>query len=202
MPFSGTSSSPKQSQYVTIITLTARNINSSMRPSQFPLHAPLELRKIGRLEDWKAGELPIFHSSILPTPAVSGCRCGVAAGVNIRHNQPWSKQKDNVQEARAGIRVSRKMTTAQAKGFGPIEDSLARILILGSIPGEASLAAGEYYAHPRNAFWRIMGRLFDFDPGGSYKSRSAALRSAGIALWDVLRACRRAVLGACRGGRE
>jgi len=77
------------------------------------------------------------------------------------------------------------------QSFPPIETAGARILILGSMPGEASLRAGQYYAHPQNLFWRIMGELLDFDPASPYDSRVRALESAGIALWDVLRSCRR-----------
>ena len=69
-------------------------------------------------------------------------------------------------------------------GFPPIARSDARILILGSLPSQRSLAVGEYYAHPQNAFWRIMRELVGAD--GSYASRCAALVEARIALWDVL----------------
>ncbi len=59
------------------------------------------------------------------------------------------------------------------------------------MPGAASLAAGEYYAHPQNAFWRIMGALFGTAPTEPYAARVAALLDHGIALWDVLAACNR-----------
>jgi len=59
------------------------------------------------------------------------------------------------------------------------------------MPGGASLAAGEYYAHPQNAFWRIMGALFGVAATEPYSSRVAALLEHGIALWDVLAACER-----------
>ena len=77
------------------------------------------------------------------------------------------------------------------QGFPPIESAAARTLILGTMPGRASLEAGQYYAHPRNAFWRILGELIGFDPGDAYERRTAQLVASGIAVWDVLRACRR-----------
>lgn len=65
------------------------------------------------------------------------------------------------------------------------------MLILGSMPSRASLAAGRYYAHPQNAFWPIMGALLGFDPRAPYARRARALKAARIALWDVLRSCAR-----------
>lgn len=64
-------------------------------------------------------------------------------------------------------------------------------LILGSMPGRASLAAKQYYAHPQNAFWRIMSELLQFDPNAAYPARIQLLKSARIALWDVLQSCSR-----------
>jgi hypoxanthine-DNA glycosylase len=67
----------------------------------------------------------------------------------------------------------------------------ARVLVLGSLPSEISLARGEYYAQPRNAFWPIMGELFDFSPALPYAERIAMLKSRRIALWDVCSAAER-----------
>lgn len=59
------------------------------------------------------------------------------------------------------------------------------------MPGRASLRAGEYYAHPLNAFWRIMGALFGTPPDAPYSERLTALARHRVALWDVLAACSR-----------
>lgn len=77
------------------------------------------------------------------------------------------------------------------EGLPPIVGEGARVLILGSMPGALSLQRQEYYAHPRNAFWRITGELLWFDASAPYDERVAALRAAGVAVWDVLRLCRR-----------
>ncbi|MGO9927033.1 MAG: DNA-deoxyinosine glycosylase [Mycobacterium sp.] len=84
------------------------------------------------------------------------------------------------------------MSVPLLQGFPPVVDDRARVLILGSFPSAQSLATGQYYANPRNAFWPITGELFGFDGSASYAKRLAALQSHGVALWDVLRECRRA----------
>jgi hypoxanthine-DNA glycosylase len=75
------------------------------------------------------------------------------------------------------------------RSFAPIADRRARVLILGSMPGRKSLAQNQYYAHERNAFWSMMGTLFDFDPASPYQARIRALRARRIAVWDVLHSC-------------
>ena len=60
------------------------------------------------------------------------------------------------------------------------------------MPGRDSLAAGQYYAHPRNLFWAIMAALIGFEPQTPYRDRLKALRGTQIALWDVMHSCRRA----------
>ena len=79
----------------------------------------------------------------------------------------------------------------QIQSFPPIENPTASILILDSMPGKDSLRAGQYYAHPRNAFWPIMGDLIGAKTTLPYKVRTQMLKSAGIALWDVLASCTR-----------
>ena len=59
------------------------------------------------------------------------------------------------------------------------------------MPGEASLQAGQYYAHPRNAFWPIVEAVWGIPAGAPYPSRERAVKRAGIAIWDVLARCRR-----------
>ncbi len=77
-------------------------------------------------------------------------------------------------------------------GFPPIGDDETHTLILGSFPGVASLAATQYYAHPRNQFWRLLGAVIG-EPlhEYAYDARIARLLRHGIGLWDVLAACER-----------
>jgi double-stranded uracil-DNA glycosylase len=75
--------------------------------------------------------------------------------------------------------------------FEPITTQSATILLLGSAPGKVSLAAGEYYAHPRNAFWRIMADLLGFPHITPYFERIKHLQARKIALWDVVQTCTR-----------
>jgi TDG/mug DNA glycosylase family protein len=71
--------------------------------------------------------------------------------------------------------------------FPPVVAADARLLILGSLPGEASLAARRYYAHPSNQFWRLMGAVIGLELAGlDYPERIAALQAAGVGLWDVV----------------
>ena len=83
------------------------------------------------------------------------------------------------------------MTRQLLEGLPPIADHAAQILILGNMPSVMSLASQQYYGNPRNGFWRITGDIVGFDAASDYEDRSAALRGRGVAVWDVLRQCRR-----------
>lgn len=83
------------------------------------------------------------------------------------------------------------MTKTLLYCFEAIADCNAEILILGSMPGQESLAAGQYYANRRNAFWKIMAELLGFDQDSRYEDRLRELKSARIALWDVMQSCTR-----------
>ena len=75
------------------------------------------------------------------------------------------------------------------EGFPPIASERSKVLILGNMPGEVSLRTGQYYAGPGNIFWPIMADLFGAGPALPYEKRVEILRSAGVAVWDVLQSC-------------
>ena len=77
------------------------------------------------------------------------------------------------------------------ESFAPIAAANARLLILGSIPGIASLTANQYYAHPRNLFWQIIAEVLHSEPFPDYPGKIQALQHAQIALWDVMKSCYR-----------
>ena len=81
---------------------------------------------------------------------------------------------------------------ARKAGLPPVLARDTRVLILGSFPGDASLAARQYYAHPRNHFWPILGRLLD-EPLSDlpYAARLARLKARRVGLWDTIVACER-----------
>jgi hypoxanthine-DNA glycosylase len=75
--------------------------------------------------------------------------------------------------------------------FPPTIGTAPRALVLGSMPGVASLRAQQYYAHPRNAFWPLMDALFGVPAAAPYAARIAALHAHGVGLWDALAECER-----------
>ena len=77
----------------------------------------------------------------------------------------------------------------QIFSFPPISRPDAQVLILGSMPGAMSLRLQQYYGHPQNAFWRIVGEILGFDATLGYAQRTTALVERKVALWDVLEAC-------------
>jgi hypoxanthine-DNA glycosylase len=99
---------------------------------------------------------------------------GMTHGTMESHDRP--DRETSIQGKSGKIRKS--------QGFPPIAGRDARVLILGSLPSERSIREGEYYAHPQNAFWRIMRELVGAE--GPYEDRCATLKAARIAVWDVL----------------
>jgi TDG/mug DNA glycosylase family protein len=80
---------------------------------------------------------------------------------------------------------------SEVTGFPAVAGDGARVLILGSMPGVASLEKNQYYALPQNSFWRIMGDLFGAGIDLPYAERLRMLVRHGIVLWDVLETCQR-----------
>lgn len=77
------------------------------------------------------------------------------------------------------------------RSFEPIYTPQARILIVGSMPSVKSLEQAQYYAHPRNAFWRILFDIFSEPPTLDYERKKALIRRHGLALWDAAAICER-----------
>ncbi|OGO85017.1 MAG: DNA-deoxyinosine glycosylase [Clostridiales bacterium GWD2_32_59] len=75
--------------------------------------------------------------------------------------------------------------------FDPIINQNSKVLILGSMPGEESLAKNEYYANPRNEFWTITSAVIGIELSGTYEEKKKNLLENGIALWDVMKTCER-----------
>jgi len=86
-----------------------------------------------------------------------------------------------------------KVATANAlQGLAPVINSGTRLIVLGSFPGAASLRAQQYYGHPRNHFWPILGAIWGVDLVAlTYPQRLATLLEHGLGLWDVYASCRR-----------
>ncbi|AJK47344.1 DNA-deoxyinosine glycosylase [Burkholderia plantarii] len=73
------------------------------------------------------------------------------------------------------------------RSFAPVVDAHTRVLILGSLPGEVSLAQSQYYAHPQNRFWRLLGDVLGIELAAlDYASRLDTLLRHRVGLWDVV----------------
>lgn len=84
------------------------------------------------------------------------------------------------------------MTDLRRVGFAPVVDANIRLLILGSLPGDASLKAAQYYAHPRNGFWPLIGGVLGEDLAARpYEQRLERLMARGVGLWDVIASAER-----------
>lgn len=81
--------------------------------------------------------------------------------------------------------------SVRIESFEPVVDASCRILILGTMPGIESLRRQEYYGHPQNAFWRIMGDVLGFDAKMDYSKRLQHVLERQVALWDVIASCER-----------
>jgi double-stranded uracil-DNA glycosylase len=84
------------------------------------------------------------------------------------------------------------MPAVRHASFAPHAAPDTRLLVLGSLPGARSLAARQYYAHPTNQFWRLIGAVIERPLADMpYTERLAALRDAKVGLWDVIRSAER-----------
>ena len=85
------------------------------------------------------------------------------------------------------------LASDRLQGLPPVISRQARLVILGSFPGVASLQARQYYGHPRNHFWPLLSAIWGIDLVAlPYRRRLAELRRRGLGLWDVYASCRRA----------
>jgi hypoxanthine-DNA glycosylase len=114
-----------------------------------------------------------------------------------RPGRPDSPDVPGHGRRRCGDRSPHRCPRARAlserkAAFAPVAAPNARVLILGSLPGEVSLAERRYYAHPQNRFWHLVGHAIERDLVSlAYEDRLAALREARIALWDTVASARR-----------
>ncbi|WP_297911546.1 DNA-deoxyinosine glycosylase [Thiomonas sp.] len=88
--------------------------------------------------------------------------------------------------------MSKSASAPRLRGLAPVAGAGTRLLLLGSFPSAASLAAGQYYAHPRNQFWPLLSELFGADLRAlPYEARLRQLERLGLGIWDVYAACER-----------
>jgi len=102
----------------------------------------------------------------------------------------FDRRTKRVAPNRVGVAPNRELPALE--GLPPVLSRDVRVLILGSFPGTASLAAREYYAHPRNHFWPLVAAVTGVAlPSLPYRRRLSALLASGIGLWDAIVTCRR-----------
>ena len=88
--------------------------------------------------------------------------------------------------------MTNRWSNNRRQGFAPVVNEQTRLLILGSLPGDASLKAAQYYGHPRNGFWPLIGGVLGEDlPALLYEQRLARLKVRGVGLWDVIASAER-----------
>ena len=124
----------------------------------------------------------------------AGARSTVERGQGRAYDNGDVVGSDRSQRERAPMRLAVRPVRADPtlRGLPPLLGRGVRVLVLGSFPGAASLAAGQYYAHPRNHFWPLLAAVIGVPlPALPYRQRVAALRANGIGLWDAIIACRR-----------
>ena len=97
----------------------------------------------------------------------------------------FQKRLSRTRKGRLFVSFSPAVSDAANRIFGlaPTGDDGARVLVLGSMPSALSLQHGEYYGNPRNAFWTLMGALFDAGPERAYEQRIRRLSACGVSLW-------------------
>jgi len=99
---------------------------------------------------------------------------------------------DAADAATAGSVAAASVGAPRLAGLPPVIARGTKLVVLGSFPGAASLAAARYYAHPRNQFWPLLSALWGIDLVGlAYPQRLAELRRRGLGLWDVYESCER-----------
>ena len=128
---------------------------------------------------------PTGHVAVIAfaSPDRSGCTPG-----------KWGFAVTAVRDGEARAPGNGRRTVTQPSlltGFAPVVRRDARVLLLGSMPGVASLGASRYYAHPANAFWPLMAAVLGVTLPQGYAARCAMLRRHRVALWDVVYRCAR-----------
>lgn len=89
------------------------------------------------------------------------------------------------------MKTEKRMTKQIDQGFAPIVGDKPKVLILGTMPSQKSLEQQQYYGHPQNRFWWIMGQLFGFDATLPYQDRVECVSQYPIVIWDVIASCHR-----------